>query len=272
MDYTGGATHIAKWQWDLIHDQGVIVRVFERDRDAEIIINNIDAKYFAKYDSILLNLRKFDVFEKVYTQVEKSSNYFVIQATPTSTKNLYLLEKTGGEFIQAQDKIYFGFIKSSAAGSEDNPHMILLNPPFKNKYGQVEHRGFSTGTIFEEIFHAGQFLTYRSDASSLLFEVEVRVAKAYLAYQIEKGYLSVNNYSVDKYLYDFLHKEEVRMYFENMCKKQTISDTIETEFRKIVKDMAKYVFQSYSKLVGWKPGQLLESYDGSTPYFDSLIK
>jgi hypothetical protein len=33
MDYTGG-THIAKWQWDLIHDPGIILRVFERDKDA----------------------------------------------------------------------------------------------------------------------------------------------------------------------------------------------------------------------------------------------
>jgi hypothetical protein len=35
MDYTDG-THIAKWQWDLIHDPGVIVRVFERDEDAMV--------------------------------------------------------------------------------------------------------------------------------------------------------------------------------------------------------------------------------------------
>jgi hypothetical protein len=36
MDYADG-THIAKWQWDLIHDPGVVMRVFERDKDAEII-------------------------------------------------------------------------------------------------------------------------------------------------------------------------------------------------------------------------------------------
>jgi hypothetical protein len=34
MDYADNATHIAKWQWDLIHDPGKIVRVFERDEDA----------------------------------------------------------------------------------------------------------------------------------------------------------------------------------------------------------------------------------------------
>jgi hypothetical protein len=39
MDYNDG-THIAKWQWDLIHDPGVILRVFERDEDSEIMQNN----------------------------------------------------------------------------------------------------------------------------------------------------------------------------------------------------------------------------------------
>jgi hypothetical protein len=34
MDYTRGARHIAKWQWDLMHDPGIVVRVFERDKDA----------------------------------------------------------------------------------------------------------------------------------------------------------------------------------------------------------------------------------------------
>jgi hypothetical protein len=34
MDYTPDAIHIAKWQWDLIHDPGVIIRAFERDADA----------------------------------------------------------------------------------------------------------------------------------------------------------------------------------------------------------------------------------------------
>jgi hypothetical protein len=33
MDYLNG-THIAKWQWDLMHDPGVVVRVFEKDADA----------------------------------------------------------------------------------------------------------------------------------------------------------------------------------------------------------------------------------------------
>ena len=36
MDYTEGASHLAKWQWDVIHDPGVVVRLFERDEDGAI--------------------------------------------------------------------------------------------------------------------------------------------------------------------------------------------------------------------------------------------
>lgn len=35
MDYRNGRT-LAKWQWDVIHDPGVVVRIFERDKDAMI--------------------------------------------------------------------------------------------------------------------------------------------------------------------------------------------------------------------------------------------
>ncbi len=36
MDYTEGASHLAKWQWDVIHDPGVVMRIFERDKDGAI--------------------------------------------------------------------------------------------------------------------------------------------------------------------------------------------------------------------------------------------
>lgn len=35
MDYRNGR-ELAKWQWDVIHDPGVVMRIFERDRDAAI--------------------------------------------------------------------------------------------------------------------------------------------------------------------------------------------------------------------------------------------
>lgn len=35
MDYRDG-TELAKWQWDVIHDPGIVVRIFERDEDAAL--------------------------------------------------------------------------------------------------------------------------------------------------------------------------------------------------------------------------------------------
>jgi hypothetical protein len=52
MDYTPGATHIAKWQWDRLYDPGVVLRVFERDEDAMIqgvIFEGIEFWDFAEY-------------------------------------------------------------------------------------------------------------------------------------------------------------------------------------------------------------------------------
>ena len=36
MDYRGGRD-LAKWQWDVIHDPGLVVRMFERDKDVMIV-------------------------------------------------------------------------------------------------------------------------------------------------------------------------------------------------------------------------------------------
>ena len=38
MDYRHGR-ELAKWQWDVIHDPGIVLRVFERDEDVAIIVD-----------------------------------------------------------------------------------------------------------------------------------------------------------------------------------------------------------------------------------------
>jgi hypothetical protein len=40
MDYSNGS-RLAKWQWDLANDPGVIIRVFEKDEDAELSSINV---------------------------------------------------------------------------------------------------------------------------------------------------------------------------------------------------------------------------------------
>jgi hypothetical protein len=85
MDYANGI-HIAKWQWDLIHDPGVIVRVFERDEDAmkhqDVIKNqeyfirdgkvNTNALVY-KYPSVQ-NMLKTKTFQSFISKFDNSSN------------------------------------------------------------------------------------------------------------------------------------------------------------------------------------------------------
>ena len=54
MDYAANATHVAKWQWDLIHDPGVVVRVFEGDEDGAGIFKS-DLSGIFYQDSLLSN-------------------------------------------------------------------------------------------------------------------------------------------------------------------------------------------------------------------------
>ena len=74
MDYTEGASHLAKWQWDVIHDPGVVMRIFERDKDVMIIVNRnkntvtirweqctpqlIAGKKLLKYDAVCSDMKE----------------------------------------------------------------------------------------------------------------------------------------------------------------------------------------------------------------------
>jgi hypothetical protein len=77
MDYNNG-THIAKWQWDLIHDPGVVVSIFEKDEDAEKA-NYIlfDEEYFIKdgvinENSFVIKNNYFSITKMKETQTIKS--------------------------------------------------------------------------------------------------------------------------------------------------------------------------------------------------------
>ncbi len=61
MDYRDGS-HLAKWQWDVIHDPGVVVRIFERDKDAAIqgLPDPICVqKVFERFRAAYVNQNKF---------------------------------------------------------------------------------------------------------------------------------------------------------------------------------------------------------------------
>ena len=49
---------------------------------------------------------------------------------------------------------------------------------------------------------------------------------------------------------------------------QEITKEIESGFRSAVKNLAKVVYGSNSKMKGWSSSEKPENYSGATPYFD----
>jgi hypothetical protein len=87
MDYADG-THLAKWQWDLIHDPGVVVRVFEKDKDAEKMQTN------AAID-ILETIREANMRNEKYLKIssfnsDRKMNLSNVQLS--ATKRIEILE------------------------------------------------------------------------------------------------------------------------------------------------------------------------------------
>ena len=78
MDYRDGS-HLAKWQWDLIHDPGVVVRIFERDKDAMVIVdrnkNTITIRW-EKCTPQLLSGKKLLKYDAVCSDSKENVTYY----------------------------------------------------------------------------------------------------------------------------------------------------------------------------------------------------
>jgi hypothetical protein len=108
MDYTADATHIAKWQWDLIHDPGVILRVFEKDEDAEKYKEPLlNQEYFIRDGKI--NTQSFvysypSITNMLKTQTVKN---FISKLDPAKSNISNLIFETGGPVGLASVNINF---------------------------------------------------------------------------------------------------------------------------------------------------------------------
>jgi 23S rRNA maturation-related 3'-5' exoribonuclease YhaM len=87
-----------------------------------------------------------------------------------------------------------------------------------------------------------------------------------------KHVIDLDGFKLEDYVLEFCESEDVQKYFDMIFYKKPKSGKIESEYRKKIQELAVKVYNSYEKLVGWRPGQTLESYDGSTPYFNSIIE
>jgi hypothetical protein len=108
MDYTPGATHIAKWQWDLIHDPGVVLMVFEKDKDAMKYKEPLlDQEYFIRNGEI--NTVSFvykypSVIKMLKTQTVRN---FISKLDPVKSNISNLIFETGGPVGLASVNINF---------------------------------------------------------------------------------------------------------------------------------------------------------------------
>lgn len=104
-----------------------------------------------------------------------------------------------GEFGKAKDGIIF------SAGSYFNKHQINFNHK-QNAFSS--HR-----TVFEETFHAGQYLFDKErglERSDFILEVEVRVARAFVAGDDQSGFKN------EKFVQNFSQNVAVQNYFSNV--------------------------------------------------------
>ncbi len=106
MDYTEGASHLAKWQWDLIHDPGVVVRIFERDKDA---MKRVDLKIdrgdynIGGHEDILFYLLSYKEDELVYNL--QKYDYVAINSDEEKNKVAVLVIKNVLSGIEIGDEI-----------------------------------------------------------------------------------------------------------------------------------------------------------------------
>jgi hypothetical protein len=254
MDYTAGAIHIAKWQWDLIHDPGVVVRVFERDEDAErVILSIVDQDDLKKYNELISELKKLNLFNSIYEYLDNSSQYVSVQSLKVNHKNYVEImnkyKNTNGYFLDSKKPNggLFGFFMNQP-GEEDNPHIIVLfsskNYTIKDISGKqlFSGNGFrSASTIFEEFFHAAHYLyliehnKYFEDTFFTQTEIEVEIAQA-LAYYIMKSDDNYKNIITPKFDgYEFIRKtgfdevdtEKAKFFEAILNEKQLSQETLE---------------------------------------------
>ncbi len=105
MDYRNG-THLAKWQWDVIHDPGVVVRIFERDKDA---MKRVDLKIdrgdynIGGHEDILFYLLSYKEDELVYNL--QKYDYVAINSDEEKNKVAVLVIKNVLSGIEIGDEI-----------------------------------------------------------------------------------------------------------------------------------------------------------------------
>ncbi|MFV0345802.1 MAG: hypothetical protein ACK5IQ_06080 [Bacteroidales bacterium] len=220
MDYTKDKTELAKWQWNKINTPALFVNPFEGNDKSEKLLeyfSSVSSKDQEIYQSVVNELRKNNIFNKIYGILDTSSTFVavLIRRAEIGTLQEFIEQygKTLGYFdpnVSTKDDYIFGIIPwgEILPGDKENPYSINLlsshNPEdTNNKVGTSFDNG---DIIFEEFFHAAHYLYLKSigkfKGASFFTqtEIEVDMVKRYVESLIVEDKAAFKNSYTGKWI------------------------------------------------------------------------
>lgn len=253
------------------------------DADGNVVEPGIllSPKQLSKLKTILRTMTKEGMFLQVYRLVSHSSQRIIVDKVGATEYGKLMAEQ--GDFTASRDvkEKLFGFVKENP-GTKGNEHRINLVSAIKNKAN-----GFDEGTVFEEFFHAAQYINNPNNSNNLQIETEAKVAKVFQFYQKagddfkDYNHSTFKDFGVGAYelnlLFDFEEgtniitgfNQDVLAYFKAIDTGAEISEEMESKFRAAVVALGERVKDNYQeKFWGGKKFE----FEGETPLFDKLVK
>jgi len=195
MDYNGGQ-EIAKLQWDIMHDPGIVLGVFEKDEDQKYAILSInEIKEFANPDG-------------TYTFIAPSGKLITIPSNTTSVKfstgdnwnkSLYIMPLGTLMLFKTADDEY------SANGDATNLsfsgyELKKTNIPYKDELSKIQDLSVAKPIVGVPCFDNGvhQYRTFKVDYSNFNFDTERK----------QVPYNALGKYEVFDFLIDKINIEQ----------------------------------------------------------------
>jgi hypothetical protein len=192
MDYSNGS-RLAKWQWDLVNDPGVIIRVFEKDEDAMKNQIFIDDREYIVRDGKVVDLEKSGFYNLWKSMNDKFKIFF------SSKLVNQLLEDLSKSPVINNLICEYG-IAMEGAGSTDIGFLIRKNSPNQvglDFIGIKEMKGKSDEEYKQSIlcFQVG-FLPYQANDHTIAHEFFIHV----IHFLTEINKLDANKLSKNEFL------------------------------------------------------------------------
>jgi hypothetical protein len=240
MDYLNG-THIAKWQWDLMHDPGVVVRVFEKDADAMKVGGFVtDAEYlihdgnYADLENGLYHLYKSaasDAMKKLFST--KTVNDFLEKIRKSEVLNNLIFES--GHATGRLSTI-IGFLVPKIKGGNDG--ISFLNTKTMEEDVTVTEEIYKKSKLCINIWFAGrpndhelahELLIHNVDHFNEINKIQGfnKLSKREAIDKIIALYTNNDNGDEDHYKFIIGEKKEMTEYtLERLEQMQTVSDKL----------------------------------------------